>query len=152
MFLLFNILFRFVIAFHPRSKCLLISWLQPPSTVILEPKKIKSDSISTFPILFAKKMWLDAMILVLFFSFPMIRFNPAFDSLSPSSRGSFIGIICVSELLIFLPAIFIPACALSSSAFHMMCSEYKLNKQGDNIQPCHTPSQFGTRQWFHVQF
>ena len=40
--LLFNILTRFVIAFLPRSKCLLISWLQSPSAVILEPKKIKS--------------------------------------------------------------------------------------------------------------
>ena len=41
--LLFNMLFRFVIAFLPRSKCLLISWLQSPSAVILEPQKIKSD-------------------------------------------------------------------------------------------------------------
>ena len=40
--LLFNMLSRFVIAFLPRSKCLLISWLQSPSAVILEPKKIKS--------------------------------------------------------------------------------------------------------------
>ena len=40
--LLFNTLFRFVIAFLPRSKCLLISWLQSPSAVVLEPKKIKS--------------------------------------------------------------------------------------------------------------
>ena len=42
MSLLFNMLSRFVIAFYPRSKCLLISWLQSLSTVILEPKKIKS--------------------------------------------------------------------------------------------------------------
>ena len=41
MSLLFNMLFRLVIAFLPRSKCLLISWLQSPSAVILEPKKIK---------------------------------------------------------------------------------------------------------------
>ena len=47
--LLFNILSRFVIAFLPRSKRLLISWLQSPSTVILEPKKRKSDTTSTFP-------------------------------------------------------------------------------------------------------
>ena len=47
--LLFNILSRFVIAFLPRSKRLLISWLQSPSTVILEPKKRKSDTASTFP-------------------------------------------------------------------------------------------------------
>jgi len=43
------------------------------------------------------------------------------------------------RLLIFLPAILIPACASSSLAFHMMYSAYKLNKQGDNIQPWHTP-------------
>ena len=48
MSLLFNILSRFVIAFLPRSKCLLISWLQPPSAVILEHKKIKSVTASTF--------------------------------------------------------------------------------------------------------
>ena len=47
--LLFNTLSRFVIAFLPRSKCLLISWLQSPSAVILEPKKIKSVTVSTFP-------------------------------------------------------------------------------------------------------
>ena len=43
------------------------------------------------------------------------------------------------RLLIILPAILIPACASSSPAFPMMYSAYKLNKQGDNIQPCHTP-------------
>ena len=43
------------------------------------------------------------------------------------------------RLLIFLPAILIPACASSSPAFHMMYSAYKLNKQGDNIQPRRTP-------------
>ena len=46
MSLLFNTLSRFVIAFLPRSKCLLISWLQSPSAVILEPKKIKSVTVS----------------------------------------------------------------------------------------------------------
>ena len=44
--LLFNMLSRFVIAFLPRSKCLLISWHQSPSAVILEPKKIKSVTVS----------------------------------------------------------------------------------------------------------
>ena len=46
MSLLFNILSRLVITFLPRSKCLLISWLQSPSAVILEPKKIKSLTVS----------------------------------------------------------------------------------------------------------
>ena len=56
MSLLFNMLSRLVITFHPRSKCLLISWLQSPSAVILQPKKIKSDTISiVFP--FAREWW-----------------------------------------------------------------------------------------------
>ena len=47
--LFFYMLCRFVITFLPRSKCLLISWLQSPSAVILEPKKIKSATTSAFP-------------------------------------------------------------------------------------------------------
>ena len=47
MSLLFNMLSRLIITFLPRSKHLLISWLQSPSAVILEPKKIKSDTVST---------------------------------------------------------------------------------------------------------
>ena len=52
MSLLFNMLSRLVRAFLPRSKCLLISWLQPPSAVILEPKKINSHCFHCFPIYF----------------------------------------------------------------------------------------------------
>ena len=55
MSLLFNMLSRFVITFLPRSECLLISWLQSPSIEILEPKKIKLVTASTFPLLFAIK-------------------------------------------------------------------------------------------------
>ena len=47
MSLLLNVLSRLVITFLPRSKCLLISWLQSPSAVSLEPPKIKSDTVST---------------------------------------------------------------------------------------------------------
>ena len=47
MSLFFNILSRLVITFLPRNKCLLISWLQSPSAVILEPRKIKVDTVST---------------------------------------------------------------------------------------------------------
>ena len=47
MFLPFNMLSRLVITFRPRSKHLVISWLQSPSAVILEPNKIKSDTVST---------------------------------------------------------------------------------------------------------
>ena len=65
MSLLFNMLFRFIIAFLPRNKHLLISWLQSPSTVILQPKKIKSITASTFlPSLCHKMMGPDSMILV----------------------------------------------------------------------------------------
>ena len=67
MSLLFNMLSRLVITFLPRSKCLLISWLQSPSAVILEPRKIKSVTVSTVsPSIcqLPKVMGPDAMILV----------------------------------------------------------------------------------------
>ena len=63
--LLFNMLSRFVIAFLTRSKCLLISWLQSPSAVILEPKKINSFTVSIVsPFTGHAVMGPDAMILV----------------------------------------------------------------------------------------
>ena len=65
MSLLFNMLSRLVITFLPRSKCLLISWLQSPSAVILEPPKIKSDTVATIsPSISHELMGPDAMILV----------------------------------------------------------------------------------------
>jgi len=65
MSLLFNMLSRLVITFLPGSKCLLISWLQSPSAVILEPKKIKSVTVSTVsPSICHEVMGPDAMILV----------------------------------------------------------------------------------------
>ena len=65
MSLLFNMLSRLVITFCPRSKCLLISWLQSPSAVILEPPKIKSATVSTVsPSICHGVMGPDAMILV----------------------------------------------------------------------------------------
>ena len=67
MFLHFNMLFRLVIAFFPRSKHLLISWLQSPSAVILEPKKIKSVTVSVVsPSIYHEVMRPDAMILKVF--------------------------------------------------------------------------------------
>ena len=63
--LLFNMLSRFVIAFLPGSKCVLISWLQSRSAVIWEPKKIKSLIVSIVsPSICHERMGLDAMILV----------------------------------------------------------------------------------------
>ena len=78
MSLLFNMLSRLVITFLPRSKRLLISWLQPPSAVILEtpPPKIKSVTVSTFPPFICHEvMGPDAMILV----FWMLSFKPTFS-------------------------------------------------------------------------
>ena len=65
MSLLFNMLSRLVMTFLPKSKRLLISWLQSPSAVILEPGKIKSDTVSTVsPSICHEVIGLDAMILV----------------------------------------------------------------------------------------
>ena len=65
MSLLFNMLFRLVITFLPKSKCLLISWLQSPSAVILEPRKTKSATVPTVsPFICHEVMGPDAVILV----------------------------------------------------------------------------------------
>ena len=94
MSLLFNIQSRLVIAFLLRNKCLLISWLQSPSAVILEPKRIKSDTVSTvYPPICHKVMENDAII----FIFLNVELYTFFHSpLSLSSRGSL-------GLLQFLP-------------------------------------------------
>ena len=136
---LLNMLSRLVITFLPRSKRLLISWLQSASAVILEPKKIKSDTVSTVsPSICHEVMGPDAMILV----FWMLSFKPTF-SLSSftfikrlfSSSLSAIRVVSsvYLRLLILLLAILISACALSYPALFMMYSACKLNKQGDNI-------------------
>ena len=132
MCLLFNMLSRFVIAFLPRSKRLLISWLQSPSAVILEPKKIKSDTVSTVSSSMSYEvMGPDAMIFV----FWMLSFKPTFSLSSFTfikrlfSFSSLSAIRVVSSaylrLLIFLPAILIPACVSSSPAFHTIYSAYR---------------------------
>ena len=61
---LFNMLSRFVIAFLPRGKHLLNSWQQSPSTVILEPKKMKSDTVTFYPSICHEVMRPNAMIFV----------------------------------------------------------------------------------------
>ena len=118
----------------------MISWLQSLSAVILEPKKIKFATVSTFsPSICHEVMGPDAMILV----FWMLSFKPTFSLSSFTFKGLFSSSISTvrvvssayMRLLIFLLAILIPACASSSLAFHMMYSAYKLNKEGDNIQP-----------------
>ena len=92
MSLLFNMLSRLVIDFLPRGKHLLISWLQSPSAVILEPKKIKSDTVSIVsPSICHEVMGQDAII----FIFWMLSFKPAF----PLSFFTFIKRICSSSSL-----------------------------------------------------
>ena len=88
MSLLFNMLSRFVIAFLQRNKHLLISWLQSPSTVILEPKKIKSVTVSIVSSSICHEvMGPDAMILV----FLMLSFKQDFHSYKefPGSSSTF---------------------------------------------------------------
>ena len=146
MSLLFNMLFRLVTAFLPRIKCLLISWLQSLSAVILEPKKIKSVTVSSVtPSICHEVMGPDDMT----FIFWMLNFKPAFwlssftliKRLFISSLLSTIRVVSSAylRLLIFLSAILIPACDSPSPAFQTMYSAYKVNKQDDNIQPWHTP-------------
>ena len=66
MSLLFNMLSRLLISFLPRSKCLLISWLQSPSAVILEPPKIKPVTVSIVsPSIYHEVIGPDAMIFIL---------------------------------------------------------------------------------------
>ena len=85
MSLLFNMLSSLVIAFLPRSKCLLLSWLQSPSAVVLEPKELKSVTVSIVsPSICYDVMGPDAMILV----FLMLSFNQLFHSPLSLSRGS----------------------------------------------------------------
>ena len=124
MSLLLNILSRLVISFLTRSKCLLISWLQPPSAVILEPPENKAGHcLPCWSSICHEVMGPDAMI----FIFWMLNFKPTFSLSSftfierPFSSSSLSAIRVVSStylrLLIFLPAILIPACASSSPVF-----------------------------------
>ena len=127
-----------------------MSWLQSPSAVILEPPKITSVTVSTVsPFICHEVMGPDAMILV----FWMLSFKPTFSLSSFIFLKMLFGYSLLSairvvssaylRLLIFLPAVLVPAYASSSSAFLMMYSAYKLNKRGENIQPWHTPFPVG---------
>ena len=140
MSLLFNMVSWLVIVFLPRSKHLLISRLQSPSAVILEPKKIKSATVSIVsPSICHEVMGLDAMILV----FWMLSFKPAF-SLSSFTfikrlfRSSLLSAIRVVSsaylrLFLFLLTILIPACASSSEVFCVMYSAYNQDSLFDLI-------------------
>ena len=132
--LLFNMLSKFVISFLPRSKHILISSLQSPSTILLEPCKIKSLIVSIVsPSICYEVMGPDAMILVSW----MLTFKPAcllsyltiIKRFFSSSLLSAIMVVSSAypRLLIFLLAVLIPICASSSLVFRIMYSAYELN-------------------------
>ena len=112
--LLLNMLFRFVIAFLPRSKRLLISWLQSPSAVVLKPKKIKSLTVSIVsPSICHEVMGPNTMILV----FWILSFKPAFPLSSFTSINRLFnypllsllfclkgGVTCISEVIDISPS------------------------------------------------
>ena len=119
--------------------------MQSPSAVISEPKKIKSLTVSIVsPSIYHEVMGPDVMILV----FWMLSFKPTFSlsftfikRLLSSSLLSAMSVVSSAylRLLILLPAILIQAWVSYSLGFCMIYSAYKLNKQGDNLHPWHTP-------------
>ena len=136
--LIFNKLSRLVIAFLSRSKCL-FNFMA--AVTICSDFGAQENSLSVFPLfphLFVMKWW-DQMPWSLFFECWVIS-QLFHSSLSLSPRGSSLSAIRVVSsaylrLLIFLQAVLIPACSSSSLEFCLMYSAFKLNKQGDNIQP-----------------
>ena len=126
MSLLLNMLSRLVITFLPRSKRLLISWLQSPSAVILEPPKIKSDTVSPVsPSISHEVMGPKAMIFV----FSMLSFKPTF-SLSSFTFIMFChkgGVICISEFIDISPGnLDASLCFFQPSISHdVLCIEVK---------------------------
>ena len=103
--------------------------------------------------MWVKKQWLNPMwtkchdliiIIILILSFKLTFLLYSFTLIKKLFSSSLISDFRVVasaylRLLILLQAILIPACNSSTWTFHLMCSAYKLNKQGDNKQPCHTP-------------
>ena len=161
MSLLFSMLSRLVITFLPRSKHLLISWLHSASAVILDPPPLQKKKkykvcrcFHCFPIYLP---WSDGTRCH-DLSFWTLSFKPTLSlssftfikSLFSSSLLSAIRLVSsvYLRLLIFLPAILIPACASSNPVILMMCSVYKLNMQVDNIEPWRMPFTI----WKHSVF
>ena len=143
MSLLLNMLSRLVIIFLPRSKHLLISWLQSPSAVILEPQKIKSDTAS--PSISHEVMGPDAMI----FIFWMLSFKPTISlstftfikRLFSSSSLSAIRVVSPEylRLLILLPAVLIPDWLTNTL---LNSTSLKAKKLKINDVSCHQISRY----------
>ena len=134
MSLLLNMPSRLVITFLPRSKRLLISWLQSPSAVILEPPKLKSDTVSTVsPSVYHKVMGRDAMI----FIFWMLSVKPTFSLSSFTfikrlfSSSSLSAIRVVSSTLIHN---YFPQWIISRSSLLLL-----LLSHFSHVQLCATP-------------
>ena len=142
MSLLLNMLSRFLIACLPKEQ---VSFKFMAAITTCSDFGAQENSLLQNSHLFAWVMGPDAMI----FIFWMLSFNPAFSLSSftfikrffSSSLLSVIKVVSSAymRLMIFLLAILTPECVSSSLAFHIMCISYKLNKQGDNIQPWFTP-------------
>ena len=107
--------------------------------VILEPRKIKSVTTSSFSLCLSF-LWLSFFNVEFQASFFTLFFHSYHEALSSSSLSA-IRVVSSAylRLLLFLLAILIPACDASSPACHMICSVLNLNKQGNSIQPCCTP-------------
>ena len=143
--LLFNTLSRFVIAFLPRSKHLLISWLKSPSVVILDPQKVNSVTVSiASPSIFHEEMGPEAMIYLDFFN---VEFKVSFFILLFHLHQEILwflfafchngDVICISEIIDISPSnLNSSLCFIQPSVSHgVLCIEV----QGDSIQPRHTP-------------
>ena len=133
--LLFNTLSRFFLVILPSNKCLLVSWLQSLSAVILEPKEIKSATASNVSLSICLEMMRsDDMILVFrMLSFMTVFSLSFFTLIKRLFSSSYLSAICVVSsvylrLLIFLLAILIRLCASSSLTFCVMNYANKLNK------------------------
>ena len=133
MSLLLNMLSRLVITLLPRNKRLLISWLQLPSAVILEPPKIKSDTVSVSPSISHEVMGPDAMIFV----FWMLSFKPTFSLSSFTfikrlfSSSSLSAIRVVSSAYLRLLSCYI--CVIVWFFICLICFKVQLNNSMKNL-------------------
>ena len=142
---LFNMMSRFVITFLPR-KFFFISWLQSPSSVILEPRKIKSVTVSTFSLSICHEVMVPDVMVLVFECWVLSQL--LYSLLFPSPRSYLVPLhfmllelyyLYIWGYFYFSQKSWFQLETKSSMAFCMMYSAYKLNKQGGNTEPCCTP-------------
>ena len=156
MSLLFNMLSMFFIVSILRNKCLLISWLRSSTAVIFGAQENKiCHCLHFFPIYL---LWIDGTRFHDLSCLNVVLRPPFHSSFSPfikrvfsSSSLSAIRVLpsVYLNLLIFLWAVLIPAWHSSSLAFCLIYCAYKLNKQGDNIQPWQTHFSILNQSFFY---